>query len=225
MRLSRGARDLLDLFRWFHRRAKTVFPSQYELAKWLKCSIRSVKRFVAELLGLGIIDVERRYRRSSVYRIVQDVPALVPIVVTPCSSSPRVYSKFESRETREEQRRKPPVMEESSMLPKPMEGFERFMGLFVAAGKPMNDGNVIRAQAAWSRLTQADKIRAFQDAERQLIRTLDPRWMPFPENYLAARSWTRTAPARSLPYIDPKTDKALQTHDEVLRLLKERGVA
>lgn len=104
----------------------------------------------------------------------------------------------------------------------PMHGFEEFIGLFLAAGKPVNPGDVIQAQAKWVTLNEESKLLAFQDARQQLMRTRDARYMPLPANYLAARPWTRTAPARTLPYIDPKTEKALDTHSEVSKLLEEK---
>lgn len=69
MYLSRRAQRLLDLIEWFSNTCQHIFPSQRALAGFLKCSIRTVKRALAELRG-NLVEVRRRYRRSNVYRLI-----------------------------------------------------------------------------------------------------------------------------------------------------------
>lgn len=93
MRLSRGARRLLDLLKWFYRRFGRSFPNQDRLRKLLNCGLRSVKRWLSELVRTGLVLVQRRYRRSNEYTFPQAQttapkqvgPIVGPTVVNPCS--------------------------------------------------------------------------------------------------------------------------------------------
>ncbi len=69
MYLSRRAQRLLDLIEWFSQTCQHIFPNQRTLAGYLKCSIRTVKRALAELRG-HLVAIRRRYRRSNVYRLL-----------------------------------------------------------------------------------------------------------------------------------------------------------
>ncbi len=71
MFLSRRAQRLLDLIEWFSKTCQHIFPNQGTLAGYLKCSIRTVKRALAELRG-QLVEVRRRYRRSNVYKLLED---------------------------------------------------------------------------------------------------------------------------------------------------------
>ncbi len=59
MRLSRGARRLFDLIRWYACRFPEVFPLRSTLARRLKCSCPTVGRWLAELKRLGILLVRQ----------------------------------------------------------------------------------------------------------------------------------------------------------------------
>lgn len=220
MKLFHGVMRLWKFLKSYGRR---IFLKQSTMAREMRVPYPTIRRWLARLREDGCIEIHQRGPTSSLYVLLKppNEQAFEQAFEQARASYPLV-SKILSEE--ESPRRKPPCSE-GGFVTRPMDGFERFFGLFLAAGKPMNEGNMIQAQARWSCLTPQDKACAIADAERQLIRTKETRFMPFPENYLAARPWNRTAPSRTLPYIDPKTDKALQTHDEVLRLLKERGVA
>lgn len=122
MYLSRRAQRLLDLIEWFSSTCQHIFPSQRTLAGYLKCSVRTVKRALAELRG-QLVAVRRRYRRSNVYRLLgietaqmglfstEEIPLeistpILPVpkggptvVVRNSEPKPKVFSKAISRET------------------------------------------------------------------------------------------------------------------------------
>lgn len=228
--------SLLRLLRWCHHNWSVIAPSIEWLAKQLKCSIRTVKRALSRIRFL--LRMRRRARGTAVIELLPEAFEVDLLPVKKCksvtSSEQKKRESGTSLPIREEKTdkieertpRKPPAMETSMNEPQigqhPAKGFEPFFGMFLAAGKKLNSGDWIRGVAKWTLLSDAEKFAAMEDARQQLMRTKDPRFMPLPENYLAARPWTRVAMPRTLPYIDPATDKALQTHEEVLRLLEER---
>ena len=53
----------------------SAFPSQLHLAKALRCSVRSVQRYLVELVGAGVIESLQRYSTSNIYTLVDlDAP-------------------------------------------------------------------------------------------------------------------------------------------------------
>ena len=53
----------------------SAFPSQLHLAKALRCSVRSVQRYLVELVGAGAIATLQRYSTSNLYTLVDlDAP-------------------------------------------------------------------------------------------------------------------------------------------------------
>jgi hypothetical protein len=102
---------------------------------------------------------------------------------------------------------------------------EQFIGLFLAAGKPLNKGDMQRAKSRWCELSPEDQTAAFNAAHGKLIQTADPQFIPLPANFLSAKSWTRSAPPRTLPVeqIDkPKKSKRIEERDEMIRRAAER---
>lgn len=67
MNLSHGARQCLNVLRTYGR---SVFPKQETLARRLKCGLRTVNRYIAELRRAGLIEVSQRGPTSSQYRVV-----------------------------------------------------------------------------------------------------------------------------------------------------------
>lgn len=79
--LSRGARRLFQLIQNFTRRyRRPFFASQLWVAGHLKASIRSVKRWYAELLGSGFIAQKRRSQRSAEIIVLRSIlaPQMAP---------------------------------------------------------------------------------------------------------------------------------------------------
>jgi hypothetical protein len=102
-------------------------------------------------------------------------------------------------------------------------GFEEFIGIFVAAGKPLNAGDVAGAQVLWPLLSFQDRKLAISAIEKQLRATVCVAFMPLPVNFLRARPWTRTAPPRTLPYNKPS--KIVDRLEKAWQYLKDEGVA
>lgn len=95
MTLSARAQAILHLFRRWTALEKIIRPSRAWLSKWLKCSIRSVQTALNELYKSALVEVEHRYRRSSIFRlctalctavrkpelVVSTIEALSPLVI------------------------------------------------------------------------------------------------------------------------------------------------
>jgi hypothetical protein len=71
---SRGARRLFELIHKFIHRSGAFFASQAWIAKHLKTSIRSVKRWTAELVKGGYVSHSTGRQQSATYRILRDLP-------------------------------------------------------------------------------------------------------------------------------------------------------
>ena len=65
--ISFGAKIMYTLLCNYASDSDHCWPSQAKLAARLSCSISSVKKYLAELVGLKLISVERRQNRSSLY--------------------------------------------------------------------------------------------------------------------------------------------------------------
>lgn len=100
-------------------------------------------------------------------------------------------------------------------------GYSAFVGLFLAAGKPINERDLELTRARWFEFSFDDQIRAYRAAREQLLRTLEPRFIPLPANFLRAKSWTRSAPKRTLPHLDPKTEREIERSNQVMSILEE----
>lgn len=72
MHLSGRAQRLIKLLKWCADHWQLTFPKQKWLAEKLDCSVRTVKRALAEIRGQWVA-VKRRYRRSNVYRLLEAV--------------------------------------------------------------------------------------------------------------------------------------------------------
>lgn len=70
MSLSRGALRLFKLISEFLRKSGWFAPSRAWIAGHLKRNVRTVARWIAELIKGGLVAVVHRPNRSSVYRIL-----------------------------------------------------------------------------------------------------------------------------------------------------------
>lgn len=227
MNICRGALSFLRLFRWCHHNWDAVNAPLQWFADKLKCSLRTVKRYLEVLRG-RLVRVQRRARQSSVYELSAEALEmdLFGTSSTPkngTSSGPIPYKEKTIKTHEERTQRKPPASEGAmNENHHPSEGFEPFFGLFLAAGKALNHGDFLRAHALWTRLTSSDKLRAMVDARQQLERTADAHFVPLPENYLRTRPWTRIAQPRTLPVVTRKEIESQAQTDEIERRLLER---
>ena len=109
----------------------------------------------------------------------------------------------------------------AELTPAPMTGFERYFGLFMAAGKAVNGYDVNMARMRWSRMTHQDQLAAYQHAYKLCCET-EAQFIPTPERHLASQPWTRRALPRTLPPPLRAADKrAIDRHNEVLKMLGE----
>ncbi len=71
MHLSPGAQRLLDALKDYTCRYDRVFPFQKTLAEKLRCSIQTIRRWVAELKKAGAVAVKKCGRTSATYTLVK----------------------------------------------------------------------------------------------------------------------------------------------------------
>jgi hypothetical protein len=226
---------LLDLLTWCKKHWAVIEPTQEWIAGKLGWTLRTCQRWIAVAKRLGRLKVSPRYRRTAIYELLP-VPCgaqisfdfsdggvnggaeLKPLIKTSCSSVEDI-----SRVERTHQR-KPVSSERSSMAeltPAPMTGFERYFGLFMAAGKAVNGYDVNMARMRWSRMTHQDQLAAYQHAYKLCCET-EAQFIPTPERHLASQPWTRRALPRTLPPPLRAADKrAIDRHNEVLKMLGE----
>lgn len=226
---------LLDLLTWCKKHWAVIEPTQEWIAGKLGWTLRTCQRWIAVAKRLGRLKVSPRYRRTAIYELLP-VPcgaqmsfdfsdggvnggAELKPQENPCSSSSTDISRVERTH-----QRKPVSSERSSMAeltPAPMSGFERYFGIFVASGKPLNRHDMIRAQAKWSTMNYHDQFAATQHALKLCSET-DPQFVPAPERHLSTQPWTRIAMPRTLPPPLRAADKrAIDRHNEVLKMLGE----
>ena len=74
MKPTRGARRLFQLIHRFIHKSGAFYASQAWIAKNLKTSVRSVKRWTAELVDGGYIFHTSGRQHSATYRILKDLP-------------------------------------------------------------------------------------------------------------------------------------------------------
>ena len=71
MKLSRGARRLLESIRRQAQKYPDVFVLRSTFARWLKCSVESISRWVAELKRVGLLLVRQSGPQSAIYDLQQ----------------------------------------------------------------------------------------------------------------------------------------------------------
>ena len=78
------------------------------------------------------------------------------------------------------------------------DGWDNYLGVFLAAGKALSDADIQDALRNWISMDMAEQILAFQHIQL-VARRNDPEWIPFPVNHLRKKPWTRRGPGRLLP--------------------------
>lgn len=73
------------------------------------------------------------------------------------------------------------------------DAFQRYLLLFLAGGKLLNDDDIAAARNVWSTLPIPNQMAAL-DSAAELIKTTEPRYLPSLFNHL-----TRRGPGRMLP--------------------------
>ena len=186
---------------------------QATLANWIGYCLRSIKYGIAELVRAGFLLVTQRGPTSAIYKILQ--PECTPFC-TPSAGS----SLYDSEPYEKTSKTETPTTAQENMEPEPLktaratpysEAFEGYIGVFMSAGKPLNDQDVFSAWREWREIPVAEQLHAVRDAVIVLQGTREARYMPFPVNHLRGRGWTRRALERTLPYHDPRPSKIVQS--------------
>lgn len=232
--LARCIAEIKALFQMWHDARQIIRPSVDALRKYCARQIHRPKlgrstilRALAALYG-SFVQRERRYRRSSLYLVMEPAQmsfsftfetavetAVVTPVEKPCSRSFTLIS------SRERTHQTEPKREERREMA-PQSDFQEYFGIFVAAGKPLNEVDMRRAAMQWVSMTEEDRRGALLDARRTCVLASSAHFVPFPINHLLARGWTRVALVRTLPTLRPADIKAGERDIEAKRLLSER---
>ena len=111
MQLSSGAQRLLRTLKSFARLSGRAFPFQKTLAAKLFRTVRTVQRWLAELVRAGLVTVQKRQHSSAEYSLKNVVSDVVsePQKCRVCPSRPLVSEKIECRGGEAPLLRKPPV--------------------------------------------------------------------------------------------------------------------
>lgn len=222
MNLSCGAVRLLSHLRFLSSLEKGAIKFQRTLALRFRVCSRTIRRWLTELKEGGFLaSIIRRGRTSARYEMSTQAAENVHSKAAP----PIFTERREEKEQREAPRRGP-QMETGLEFFRSMRNlarFEEFIGIFIAAGRPLNAGDVGAARVTWALLSAEDKAQAIAAIEKQLRATESAAFMPLPANFLRAKPWTRTAPPRTLPYDKPS--KTMDRLQQAWEILKRRGVA
>lgn len=97
-------------------------------------------------------------------------------------------------------------------------GWETYIGIFLAAGKKLNQSDLTKGLRQWLSLETAEQLAAVRDIEAT-ARTREAEFIQFPVNHLKDRPWTRVGPERILP--EPSRSAAAQDEAERLFLLRK----
>jgi hypothetical protein len=233
--LSPNAHRILDLFRWYWRKLGGCFPRQRYIASKIRKSVDTVQRAIKELVAAGLLKIGRRGPRSNVYEEIVQLPPSPQLsfdfAVSFAVSSEPASLMYEVRsKEHHEPERKPPAEAATPNASLPVgfdEQFQGYIGLFIAAQKPLSRVDICRAHAVWTGLDLPDRTAAVVDAHHTIVRRNNPRYIPFPVNHLLSQAWTRIAiPEREIEYIDPRAeDKRSEVDDWGLKIRNFLGGA
>ena len=129
--ISFGAKVMYALLCNYASDNDHCWPSQATLAARLSCSVSSVKKYLAELAGIKLIDVRREQYRSSVYYLLQPEALNVscretaapvrheakPACEQPDSACPQPNSGYLNTLNKQEERNTPPLPPVQPVVP------------------------------------------------------------------------------------------------------------
>lgn len=238
-RISFGAKRCLDLLRWYQKRFRDVFPKQKTLAAQLErgkpLSLRTLRRWIAELVAAGLLIVTYHGPRGAEYRLVdkpvelvdesqmsfgfenQDGSDSVLDFGRDYPSPPLTeYVRYGSNTSAPPQPQRSENPQPQSSLPAVHPAsdpqFQTYFGVFLAAGKALNQPDMHRAAEVWRHLPLSDRLGATQHARQICQATEDPKFIPLPVNHLQSQAWTRIAMKRT----------TLSVAGEMLRWIMDR---
>lgn len=183
---------------------------QYQADK-CRMPLSTFARYLRYLIQTGWMETVRRLPRLAI-RVVTEIrkvfssPPFASSNETSRETSPPIYQV--SSEENPGGRKETPELSVTRPLPVGYdELFQRYVGVFISAGKNLNRVDIARAHATWSGMELADRIAAVEDAIKVCKGTRYQRFMPFPVNHLASQGWTRVAAERTLVFEDPKMEE------------------
>lgn len=100
------------------------------------------------------------------------------------------------------------------------DGWQEYIGVFLAAGKPLNDRDLEKALREWLSMDAGNRAQAQLSAVQVCGAADSQNFIPLPVNHLVGRAWTRRAPERVLPVTKPPS-KAQRGQDEAERRFDE----
>lgn len=187
------AKKLAIYFKAFHRE---IFVGEAYLAKKFDVCVRTIQRMLDCLRDAGWVNWKRRGKkgyRTNLYtlhlhrdvasNVASELPASFNTIKNPEEHTPRAsYASWKGVAT-----------------VKPDKAFDAYIEVFIAAGKPLNDGDIARARREWGNLSIEERLCAGRDVVPLCVQTQTP-FIPHPANHLRNKPWTRVAIERSLPY-------------------------
>ena len=107
------------------------------------------------------------------------------------------------------------VREEKRVATTAPDRFQEFIGMFIAAGKAMNEIDIEAALKLWLNSEPPEHDDICGDVERKLRDGTwsDARHTPMPKRYLEGKEWTRKAIPRVLPTVGAKS-RTQANHDK-----------
>lgn len=111
----------------------------------------------------------------------------------------------------------------SMELVAPDEIFDQYIGVFAAAGKPMNPDGSDKAEArkVWLTYGADDREGACRNALEICMKRQNVDLIPMPASHLAKAHWRRVAQPRTLPMMIPNGE--VDVNAEVRRLARAKG--
>jgi len=215
---------LIDLGRIRHE----VFPFQRTLAHRFKVCVRTIRRWLAELVEKGCLSIQRRGPRSALYLLAvpagmsaQNVRSFEPHPFTDIkryTDPPPTSSHVESRRVDDDRpvtpdewtslTQEPPVTALTpqpprlALVPSSDPAFEDYIGVFLAAGKELSPRDIAFARTEWCRMPIQEREAACAHILPHARQT-ETRFIPMPVNHLRARPWERRGMNRVLEYFKP----------------------
>ncbi len=158
MKLSRGARRLLESIRRQAQKYPDVFVLRSTFARWLKCSVESISRWVAELKRVGLLLVRQSGPQSAIYDLQQtalaqldaaDYDKALAYQRQSFDKAPPLSIKHATRyrNTAPAPRRKPPEPEQNYILPHMRAAYEECLAGRITMDQAEEMGRIALAAA------------------------------------------------------------------------------
>lgn len=198
----------------FRKFGMQIFAKRRYIAQRLGIHIATLSRYLRYLASIGWIETVRRTSRAAI-RCIRKQPPSNQSAATPSATSQSRYPSYELKP--ENNLPEEPRMQPSKALERRVDPFEAYIGVFLGAGKALNERDVMFACREWVNLTPAEQQMAHQDALRAVREASSAQYVPMPRNHLVARGWTRKAVPGARPM-----SKAEQLDAEVSRIMREK---